>query len=109
MAAKPDNPITLTRDGGMVVYPTQQEDAVAGSSIRIPSVSTAMGAEFGEGITDDNLLFAATREPFAGFLTGGADGQRGFPKDIVEKWFTINDVTTKDPVSYTHLRAHETR
>src|SRR5665647_659645 len=93
----PENPVMLTRDGGMVVYPTQQEDAVAGSSIRIPSVSTAMGADFGEAITDDNRLFAATREPIAGFLTGGADGQRGFPKDIVEKWFTINDVTTKDP------------
>ena len=97
MVDNPENPVTLTRDGGMVVYPTQQEDAVAGSSIRIPSVSTAMGAEFGEAITDDNRLFAATREPVAGFLTGGADGQRGFPKDIVKKWFTINDVTTKDP------------
>jgi hypothetical protein len=97
MVDNPENPVTLTRDGGMAVYPTQQEDAIAGSSIRIPSVSTAMGAEFGEAITDDNRLFAATREPVAGFLTGGADGQRGFPKDIVEKWFTINDVTTKDP------------
>lgn len=97
MVDNPENPVTLTRDGGMVVFPTQQEDAVAGSSIRIPSVSTAMGADFGEAITDDNRLFAATREPIAGFLTGGPDGQRGFPKDIVEKWFTINDVTTKDP------------
>ncbi len=97
MASNPENPVTLLRDGGMVVYPTQQEDAIAGSSIRIPSVSTAMGAEFGEAITDDNRIFAATREPIAGFLTGGSDGQRGFPKDIVEKWFTINDVTTKDP------------
>jgi hypothetical protein len=97
MVNNPENPVTLLRDGGMAVYPTQQEDAVAGSSVRIPSVSTAMGAEFGEAITDNNRLFAATREPIAGFLTGGADGQRGFPKDIVEKWFTINDVTTKDP------------
>ena len=97
MSGNPENPVNLLRDGGMVVYPTQQEDAVAGSSIRIPSVSTAMGAEFGETITDNNRLFAATREPIAGFLTGGPNGQRGFPKDIVEKWFTINDVTTKDP------------
>ncbi len=50
MESNPENPVMLTRDGGMVVYPTQQEDAVAGSSIRIPSVSTAMGAEFGEAI-----------------------------------------------------------
>src|SRR5665647_2010154 len=97
MSGNSENPVMLTRDGGMVVYPTQQEDAGSGSSIRIPSVSTAMGAEFGEAITDDTRLFAATREPIAGFLTGGPDGQRGFPKDIVEKWFTINDVTTKDP------------
>ena len=79
------------------MFPTQQTDADSGSSIRIPAVSTAMGADFGEAITDDARLFAATREPIAGFLTGGSDGQRGFPKTIVEKWFTINDVTTKDP------------
>src|SRR5665647_2165645 len=54
-------------------------------------------ADLGEKVTDDARLFAATREPIAGFLTGGSDGQRGFPKTIVEKWFTINDVTTKDP------------
>ena len=97
MVDNPENPVTLLRDGGMAVFPTQQTDADSGSSIRIPAVSTAMGADFGEAITDDARLFAATREPIAGFLTGGSDGQRGFPKTIVEKWFTINDVTTKDP------------
>ena len=97
MSGNPENPVTLLRDGGMAVFPTQQTDADSGSSIRIPAVSTAMGADFGEAITDDARLFAATREPIAGFLTGGSDGQRGFPKTIVEKWFTINDVTTKDP------------
>ena len=97
MVDNPENPVTLLRDGGMAVFPTQQTDADSGSSIRIPAVSTAMGADFGEAITDDARLFAATREPIAGFLTGGVDGQRGFPKTIVEKWFTINDVTTKDP------------
>jgi hypothetical protein len=97
MSGNPEEPVTLLRDGGMAVYPTQQEDAAAGSSIRIPAVSTSLGADFGEAISDNARLFAATREPIAGFLTGGSDGQRGFPKDIVEKWFIINDVSTKDP------------
>jgi hypothetical protein len=88
MAANPENPITLTRDGGMVVYPTQQEDA-DGSSIRIPQVDTSLGADFGEVITDENRLFAATREPIAGFLI------YGIAVAIVEKWFTINDLATK--------------
>ena len=92
-----DEPITFTKDDGMNVFPTQDSATSEGSSIRIPQVSTSLGADFGGTITDDARLFAATREPIAGFLTGGVDGQRGFPKDIVEKWFTINDVTTKDP------------
>ena len=71
--------------------PTQ--DSVEGSSIRVPQVDTSMGADFGAEITDDNRLFAATREPIAGFLV------YGFSADVVEKWFSINDLATKNPDS----------
>jgi hypothetical protein len=84
-----DNLKSLLKDGGAIVYPA--EDTVEGSSIRIPSVDTSLGADFGEDITDENRLFAATREPVAGFLI------YGIAADIVEKWFVINDVTTDTP------------
>ena len=68
--------------------PTQ--DSADGSSIRIPQVGTSMGADFGAEITDDNRLFAAHREPVAGFLI------YGFSADMVEKWFAVNDLNTKN-------------
>jgi phage-related protein (TIGR01555 family) len=86
-----ESPLTLKTDGGVSVYPVPLADTVQdGSSIRIPQVSTAMGADFGEEITNDNRYFAAKREPIAGFLVNG------IAKVITEKWFTINDVTTKN-------------
>jgi phage-related protein (TIGR01555 family) len=87
-----ESPVTLKKDGGMSVYAAPVADtALDGSSIRIPQVSTTMGADFGETITDDNRYFAAKREPIAGFLI------YGIAKAITEKWFTINDITTKKP------------
>lgn len=85
-----ENPVTLTKDGGIVMFPPMQ-DSVEGSSIRIPQVDTSMGADFGAEITDDNRLFAAHREPVAGFLI------YGYSADVVEKWFSINDLATKNP------------
>lgn len=95
-----DNTVTVTRDNGLVIYPTQNQDSTDGSSIRIPQVDTSLGADFGETITDDNRLFAATREPIAGFLIYGV------ATAIVEKWFVINDLATKtpDPELDTHIQ-----
>lgn len=86
--SQPDKPVTLLRDGGMIAVPVA-DTAPDGSSIRIPQVDTSLGADFGETITDDNRLFAAKREPIAGFLI------YGIAKAITEKWFTVNDRKTK--------------
>ena len=92
-----ENPVTLTKDGGIVMSPPTQD---SGDSIRIPQVDTSMGADFGAEITDDNRLFAAHREPVAGFLI------YGFSADMVDKWFSINDLNTKkpDPEKDRHLQ-----
>jgi hypothetical protein len=84
-----ENPVTLTKDGGIIMSPPMQ-DSGSDDSIRIPQVDTSMGADFGAEITDDNRLFAAHREPVAGFLI------YGFSADMMEKWFSVNDLATKN-------------
>ena len=79
--------VTLTKDGGIVVAPTQDSDE--GGSIRIPQAPTSLGAGFGDSITADDLLYAATREPVAGFLIYGVAA------DVVEKWFIVNNLKTE--------------
>jgi hypothetical protein len=86
-----ENPVTLTKDGAGIVMSPPLADSSDGSSIRVPQVNVNMGADFGEEITDDNRFFAAHREPVAGFLVYGV------PADVVEKWFSINDLNTKNP------------
>jgi hypothetical protein len=81
-----ERPVTFTKDG-MVAYPVA--DSVEGGSIRIPQTSTSLGAGFGDAISDDDLVFAATREPTAGFLI------YGIAADVVEKWFKVDDVRTE--------------
>ena len=78
--------VTLTKDG-LIVFPTA--DSGEGSSIRIPQTSTSLGADFGEPIQPEHLLFAATREPVAGFLIYGVSA------DVVEKWFKVNNLKTE--------------
>src|SRR5512135_558056 len=94
MSSNPSEIVAIVKDDGLIVAPNlQQKDSTGSteSSIRIPAVDTGLGADFGEDITDDNRYFAATREPIAGFLI------YGIANHIVDKWFTINDVTTSSP------------
>jgi hypothetical protein len=91
MSVNSDKTVTLTKDGGMVVAPTQSQDSGEGGSIRIPQADTSLGADFGDPICDADRQFAADREPVAGFLI------YGIAADIVEKWFSINDLETKEP------------
>jgi len=93
MSVNNESAAQLTNDGGLIAAPptVNTADSTDGSSIRIPSVDTSLGADFGEEITDDNREFASQREPVAGFLIFG------FSADVIEKWFSINDVETKQP------------
>uniref|UniRef100_A0A6M3XTC4 Anti-CBASS protein Acb1-like N-terminal domain-containing protein n=1 Tax=viral metagenome TaxID=1070528 RepID=A0A6M3XTC4_9ZZZZ len=75
--------IRATRDGGLFIHP--KADVSEGSSIRIPQVSTELGAGFGDAITDHDREFAATREPVAHFLT------YHIVADVFDKWFIIDD------------------
>jgi hypothetical protein len=85
-----EKPVTFTKDG-IVVYPLA--DSEESGSIRIPQTDTSLGAGFGDPITPQDLEFASTREPVAGFLI------YGIAADITEKWFTVNKTETegKDP------------
>lgn len=85
----PPNPkgIKTTKDGGLFIHPSA--DTSQGSSIRIPSVSTELGAGFGDEITDNDREFAAEREPVAHFLT------YGMAADVIDKWFIVDDPTTE--------------
>ncbi len=65
-------------------------DTSQGSSIRIPQVSTELGAGFGDEISDDDRLFAATREPIAHFLT------YKMAADVFDKWFKVDDPSTEE-------------
>lgn len=75
------------KDGGLFVHPSA--DTSQGSSIRIPQVSTELGAGFGDEITDDDREFASEREPVAYFLT------YGIAADVVDKWFVVDDPSTE--------------
>lgn len=79
--------IRATRDGGLFIHP--EADISEGSSIRIPQVSTELGAGFGDEITDSDREFAAKREPVAHFLTYGVAA------DVFDKWFKIDDPSTE--------------
>jgi hypothetical protein len=71
MAQDPSEVVTITKDGGLIVAPAIQDsntNSAQESSIRVPQADTSLGADFGENVTDDDRLFAATREPIAGFL-----------------------------------------
>jgi len=84
--AKPKG-IRATKDGGLFIHPAA--DTSQGSSIRIPQVSTELGAGFGDEISDDDRLFAATREPIAHFLT------YKMAADVFDKWFKVDDPSTE--------------
>jgi hypothetical protein len=75
-----------TKDGGAIIHPK-----VVGSkdSIRIPQVSTSLGAGFGDEISDSDREFAAEREPVAHFIVYGVAA------DVIDKWFHIDDVDTE--------------
>lgn len=77
-------------DGIMIVHPDIGKDTTAKDSIQVPQVDTALGAGFGDTITDADRAFAVEREPIAHFLT------YGMAADITEKWFTINDPDTEE-------------
>jgi len=79
--------IRVTRDGGLIIHPAA--DTSQGSSIRIPSVSTELGAGFGDEISDHDREFAAEREPVAHFLTYHMSA------DVFDKWFKIDDPSTE--------------
>ncbi len=79
--------IRVTKDGGLIIHP--EADVSEGSSIRIPQVSTALGAGFGDEITDNDREFAAKREPVAHFLTFG------IANDVFDKWFIVDDPSTE--------------
>lgn len=79
--------IKVTRDGGLIIHPAA--DTSEGSSIRVPQVTTALGAGFGDAIGDVDREFAATREPVAHFLTFGVAA------DVVDKWFVVDDPDTE--------------
>jgi len=79
--------IRITKDGGLIIHPAT--DWSEGSSIRVPQVSTELGAGFGDEITDNDREFAATREPVAHFLT------YNMAADVVDKWFMIDDPSTE--------------
>lgn len=85
----PPNPkgIRVTKDGGLFIHP--EADTSEGSSIRVPQVSTELGAGFGDEITDNDREFAATREPVAHFLTFHMSA------DVFDKWFTVDDPSTE--------------
>jgi len=80
--------IRITKDGGLFVH-SKALDAEEGSSIRVPQVSTALGAGFGDEITDTDRKFASEREPVAHFLTFG------MAADVVDKWFAVDDPDTE--------------
>lgn len=79
--------IRKMRDGGLIIH--SAADTSQGSSIRIPSVSTELGAGFGDEITDNDREFAAEREPVAHFLT------YGITVDVFDKWFIVDDPSTQ--------------
>jgi len=79
--------VTYTKDG-LIVYPTVADSEESGS-VRIPQTSTSLGAGFGDPINTDDLEYASTREPIAGFLI------YGIASDIIEKWFKLNKSKTE--------------
>jgi len=79
--------IRVTKDGGLFIHPAA--DTSEGSSIRIPQVSTELGAGFGDTITNVDREFAAEREPVAHFLT------YGIANDVFDKWFKVDDLSTE--------------
>jgi hypothetical protein len=85
---EPTKGIRVTRDGGLFVH-SKALDAEEGSSIRIPQVTTALGAGFGDEIADFDRKFAAEREPVAHFLTYLMSA------DVFDKWFTVDDPSTE--------------
>lgn len=85
---KPVPGIRATKDGGLFFH-AKALDTSEGSSIRIPQVSTELGAGFGDEITDNDREFAATREPVAHFLT------YHMAADVFDKWFKIDDPSTE--------------
>lgn len=60
-----------------------------GGSIRIPQASTALGAGFGDPITDSDREWAVTREPIAYRVTYMV------ADDVFDKWFTVDDPRTE--------------
>jgi len=81
----------IMKDGVMLIHPDIQGDSkTTGDSIQIPQVGTALGAGFGDTITDKDRAFAVEREPIAHFLTYGVAA------DITEKWFILNDPDTEE-------------
>jgi hypothetical protein len=82
--------LRYTKDGGLIIHPDTAIDTTEGSSIKIPQVDTALGAGFGDTITDSDRAFAAAREPVAHFLTYGVAA------DITDKWFKIDDPDTEE-------------
>lgn len=82
--------IRFRKDGGVIIHPDAAVDTTEGSSIKIPSVDTSLGAGFGDTITDSDRDFAAEREPVAHFLT------YGIAADVTDKWFKINDPDTEE-------------
>src|SRR3989304_2495565 len=95
--------IRVTKDGGLFIHPAA--DTSEGSSIRIPQVSTALGAGFGDEIADVDREFAAEREPVAHFLTFG------IANDVFDKWFKIDDPSTEggDPKIDEHVQTALTK
>lgn len=87
MASRPKG-IKATKDGGLFIHPSA--DTSQGSSIRIPQVSTELGAGFGDEIADSDREFAANREPVAHFLT------YNMAADVFDKWFIIDDPSTEE-------------
>ena len=91
MTANPKG-VRATKDGGLFIHPKAldvSKDASEGSSIRIPQVTTELGAGFGDEIADSDREFAAEREPVAHFLTYGISA------DVFDKWFTIDDPSSE--------------
>lgn len=88
MTKKKAGGMRVTKDGGLIFHPSAM-DTSEGSSIRIPQVSTALGAGFGDEITDFDREFAASREPVAHFLTYHMSA------DVFDKWFIVDDPSTE--------------
>jgi hypothetical protein len=84
----PTKGFKYTKDGGLIIHPGADTTGV--DSIKIPQVDTALGAGFGDTVTDLDRAFAAAREPIANFLTYGVAA------DVTDKWFAINDPDTEE-------------